>query len=97
MLASTVFYVSFTVPEGPDSTLTPVKTNSRNLNQFLREHIVAEEKPLREIEKGKIFRICSPPLSPEQPELFRTYRASPQFHNLYLILYIRRHKVLLVR
>ncbi|MCV5663607.1 hypothetical protein OFN50_31790, partial [Escherichia coli] len=42
----------FTVPEGPDSTLTKIDESlSRNLNQFLREHIVAEEKPLREIEK----------------------------------------------
>lgn len=42
----------FTVPEGPDSTLTQIEEElSRNLNKFLREHIVAEEKPLREIEK----------------------------------------------
>ncbi|MCG3724333.1 pyridoxal-dependent aspartate 1-decarboxylase PanP [Vibrio cincinnatiensis] len=42
----------FTVPEGPDSTLTRIEEElSRNLNQFLREHIVAEEKPLKEIEK----------------------------------------------
>ena len=42
----------FTVPEGPDSTLTKIDESlSRNLNQFLREHIVAEEKPLHEIEK----------------------------------------------
>ncbi|MGP8304744.1 pyridoxal-dependent aspartate 1-decarboxylase PanP [Vibrio sp. YIC-376] len=42
----------FTVPEGPDSTLTKIEESlSRNLNLFLREHIVAEEKPLREIEK----------------------------------------------
>ena len=42
----------FTVPEGPDSTLTQIEEKlSRNLNQFLREHIVAEEKPLLEIEK----------------------------------------------
>ncbi|NLS11378.1 putative pyridoxal-dependent aspartate 1-decarboxylase [Vibrio sp. SM6] len=42
----------FTVPEGPDSTLTQIEASlSQNLNQFLREHIVAEEKPLREIEK----------------------------------------------
>ena len=34
----------FTVPEGPDSTLTQIEDKlSRNLNQFLREHIVAEE------------------------------------------------------
>ncbi len=42
----------FTVPEGPDSTLTQIETSlSHNLNQFLREHIVAEEKPLAQIEK----------------------------------------------
>ncbi|PMH46660.1 glutamate decarboxylase [Vibrio sp. 10N.286.49.B3] len=42
----------FTVPEGPDSTLTQIENKlSQNLNEFLREHIVAEEKPLKEIEK----------------------------------------------
>ncbi|CAM2833548.1 putative pyridoxal-dependent aspartate 1-decarboxylase [Vibrio mytili] len=54
----------FTVPEGPDSTLTKIEESlSRNLNQFLREHIVAEEKPLREIEKD-----FSSAQIPEQPE-----------------------------
>ncbi len=54
----------FTVPEGPDSTLTQIEDKlSQNLNQFLREHIVAEEKPLREIEKD-----FSSALIPEQPE-----------------------------
>ncbi len=54
----------FTVPEGPDSTLTQIEDElSRNLNKFLREHIVAEEKPLREIEKD-----FSSPVIPEQPE-----------------------------
>lgn len=54
----------FTVPEGPDSTLTQIEAElSRNLNKFLREHIVAEEKPLREIEKD-----FSSPVIPEQPE-----------------------------
>ncbi|OEF10440.1 pyridoxal-dependent aspartate 1-decarboxylase PanP [Vibrio genomosp. F10] len=54
----------FTVPEGPDSTLTKIEEGlSRNLNQFLREHIVAEEKPLRDIEKD-----FSNPAIPEQPE-----------------------------
>ncbi len=53
----------FTVPEGPDSTLTKIDESlSRNLNQFLREHIVAEEKPLREIEKD-----FSSAQIPEQP------------------------------
>ncbi|PFG55981.1 glutamate decarboxylase [Vibrio sp. ES.051] len=54
----------FTVPEGPESTLTKIDESlSRNLNQFLREHIVAEEKPLREIEKD-----FSSAQIPEQPE-----------------------------
>ncbi|KGY12106.1 glutamate decarboxylase [Vibrio tubiashii] len=54
----------FTVPEGPDSTLTKIEEElSRNLNKFLREHIVAEEKPLRDIEKD--FSHAS---IPEQPE-----------------------------
>ncbi|WP_394125756.1 pyridoxal-dependent aspartate 1-decarboxylase PanP [Vibrio hepatarius] len=54
----------FTVPEGPDSTLTRIEEKlSRNLNKFLREHIVAEEKPLLEIEKD--FSNAS---IPEQPE-----------------------------
>ncbi|WP_217512144.1 pyridoxal-dependent aspartate 1-decarboxylase PanP [Vibrio metschnikovii] len=54
----------FTVPEGPDSTLTRIEEElSRNLNQFLREHIVAEEKPLKEIEKD-----FSNPHIPEAPE-----------------------------
>ena len=53
----------FTVTEGPDSTLTKIEEKlSQNLNQFLREHIVAEEKPLREIEKD--FSNAS---LPEQP------------------------------
>ena len=42
----------FTVPEAPDSTLGKIEQElSQNLNKFLREHIVAEEKPLTEIEK----------------------------------------------
>ncbi|MCG9683172.1 putative pyridoxal-dependent aspartate 1-decarboxylase [Vibrio sp. Isolate23] len=54
----------FTVPEGPDSTLTRIEEKlSQNLNQFLREHIVAEEKPLKEIEKD-----FSNATLPEQPE-----------------------------
>lgn len=53
----------FTVPEGPDSTLTKIESElSQNLNQFLREHIVAEEKPLKEIEKD-----FSDAAIPEQP------------------------------
>ncbi|KQA19608.1 pyridoxal-dependent aspartate 1-decarboxylase PanP [Vibrio metoecus] len=54
----------FTVPEGPDSTLTKIDEElSRNLNQFLRKHIVAEEKPLKEIEKD-----FSNAQIPEQPQ-----------------------------
>ncbi|UTZ41043.1 pyridoxal-dependent aspartate 1-decarboxylase PanP [Vibrio campbellii] len=54
----------FTIPEGPDSTLTKIDESlSQNLNQFLREHIVAEEKPLHEIEKD-----FSSAQIPEQPE-----------------------------
>ncbi|OCH37580.1 pyridoxal-dependent aspartate 1-decarboxylase PanP [Aliivibrio fischeri] len=53
----------FTVPEAPDSTLGIIeKELSQNLNQFLREHIVAEEKPLTEIEKD--FTDSSMPESP---------------------------------
>lgn len=54
----------FTVPEAADSTLTHIEEKlSQNLNQFLREHIVAEEKPLKEIEKD-----FSNPRIPESPE-----------------------------
>ncbi|HGF7228748.1 TPA: pyridoxal-dependent aspartate 1-decarboxylase PanP [Vibrio cholerae] len=54
----------FTVPEGPDSTLTKFDEElSRNLNHFLRKHIVAEEKPLKEIEKD-----FSNAHIPEQPQ-----------------------------
>lgn len=53
----------FTVPEAPDSTLGQIEQGlSQNLNQFLREHIVAEEKPLSDIEKD-----FSDPLIPETP------------------------------
>ncbi|OBU41286.1 glutamate decarboxylase [Photobacterium phosphoreum] len=42
----------FTVPEAPDSTLGLIeKELSENLNEFLRTHIAATEKPLAEIEK----------------------------------------------
>ncbi|GEM75569.1 pyridoxal-dependent aspartate 1-decarboxylase PanP [Vibrio sagamiensis] len=54
----------FTIPEGPESTLTKIDQSlSQNLNQFLREHIVAEEKPLHEIEKD-----FSSAHIPEKPE-----------------------------
>ncbi len=55
----------FTVPEGPDSTLTQIEDKlSRNLNQFLREHIVAKKAIAWD---WKIFE-CS---YPEQPGLFQ--------------------------
>lgn len=42
----------FTVPEAANSTLSQIEQHiSQNLNQFLNDHIVAEEKPLSEIEK----------------------------------------------
>ncbi|CCN71907.1 pyridoxal-dependent aspartate 1-decarboxylase PanP [Vibrio nigripulchritudo] len=54
----------FTVPEAPDSTLGHIENKlSQNLNQFLREHIVAEEKPLADIEQQ-----FSNPYLPEQPQ-----------------------------
>ena len=54
----------FTVPEAPDSTLSKIEAElSQNLNEFLREHIVAEEKRLSDIEKD----FATPDL-PEKPE-----------------------------
>ncbi|WP_087016092.1 pyridoxal-dependent aspartate 1-decarboxylase PanP [Thaumasiovibrio subtropicus] len=42
----------FTIPEAPGSTLSSIETQiSANLNDFLRTHIAAKEKPLAEIEK----------------------------------------------
>jgi glutamate decarboxylase len=53
----------FTVPETPDSTLSRIEAElSQNLNQFLQEHIVAEEKRLSDIEKD-----FSDPTLPEKP------------------------------
>ncbi|MCG3863286.1 MULTISPECIES: pyridoxal-dependent aspartate 1-decarboxylase PanP [unclassified Photobacterium] len=53
----------FTVPEAPDSTLGMIeKELSENLNEFLRTHIAATEKPLIEIEKD-----FSDPAIPETP------------------------------
>ncbi|WP_434143566.1 pyridoxal-dependent aspartate 1-decarboxylase PanP [Photobacterium leiognathi] len=53
----------FTVPEAPDSTLGIIeKELSENLNEFLRTHIAATEKPLLEIEKD-----FSDPAIPETP------------------------------
>jgi glutamate decarboxylase len=54
----------FTIPEGPDSTLTQIEEKlSGNLNEFLGEHIVAEEKPLGEIEQN--FATAQLPEVPE--------------------------------
>lgn len=56
-------YRIFTVPEAPDSTLGRIDRNlSRNLTEFLQEHIVAVEKDLEEIEKD-----FSDPRIPERP------------------------------
>ncbi|MCE0492754.1 pyridoxal-dependent aspartate 1-decarboxylase PanP [Vibrio salinus] len=54
----------FTVPEGPDSALTRIEEQiSKNLNQFLKEHIVADAKSLLEIEDDfRDYQI------PEQPQ-----------------------------
>lgn len=62
----------FTVPEAPDSTLGHIENKlSQNLNQFLREHIVAEEKPLADIEKQ-----FSNPYLPEQPQFVSEHTQS---------------------
>lgn len=54
----------FTVPEGPESTLTKIEAEiSQNLNKFLRDHIVAEEKPLVDIEHD--FATADMPETPQ--------------------------------
>jgi aspartate 1-decarboxylase len=54
----------FTVPEAPDSTLSIIEQNlSQNLAGFLRESIVALEKPLWQIERD--FQAHQIPLSPQ--------------------------------
>ncbi|WP_018691578.1 pyridoxal-dependent aspartate 1-decarboxylase PanP [Algicola sagamiensis] len=59
----------FTVPEAPDSKLSQVEHEiSENLAGFLKENIVAVEKPLHEIEKD--FR---DPVIPEEPTFVSTY------------------------
>ncbi|MDX1301653.1 pyridoxal-dependent aspartate 1-decarboxylase PanP [Photobacterium sp.] len=53
----------FTVPEAPESTLGLIEQKiSQNLNEFLRTHIAASEKPLAEIEKD--FSSADIPESP---------------------------------
>lgn len=54
----------FTIPEAPDSTLGRIEAEiSQNLNGFLGNHIVAQERPLAEIEKD-----FADSKIPEQPE-----------------------------
>ncbi|SHO57154.1 pyridoxal-dependent aspartate 1-decarboxylase PanP [Vibrio quintilis] len=54
----------FTVPEGQNSTLTKIEEElSRNLNEFLRNHIVTEERPLKDIEQDFLSSHI-----PDQPE-----------------------------
>lgn len=54
----------FTIPEAPDSTLGLIETEiSQNLNGFLGNHIVAQERPLAEIEKD-----FADSKIPEQPQ-----------------------------
>jgi len=54
----------FTIPEAPDSTLGKIERHlSENLMGFLGQHIVAQEKPLHEIEQN--FQNS---MVPEQPE-----------------------------
>ncbi|MDP4536255.1 putative pyridoxal-dependent aspartate 1-decarboxylase [Alkalimonas collagenimarina] len=59
----------FTVPEAPDSTLSIIEQNiSQNLAGFLRESIVAVEKPLWQIERDfQAHQI------PEQPQFVSDY------------------------
>lgn len=72
----------FTIPEGPDSTLTQIEAElSQNLNQFLREHIVAEERPLVEIEQD----FCSSTI-PEAPIFVST-------HTEHLLNHVVAHSV----
>jgi len=54
----------FTIPEAPDSTLARIeKEVSQNLDGFLRDNIVAVEKPLTDIEQDFIDS-----LMPEEPQ-----------------------------
>jgi len=57
-------YRIFTIPEDPDSTLSLIEQEvSQNLDGFLRDHIVAVEKPLSEIEKDFLDSAM-----PEEPQ-----------------------------
>nr|WP_086937646.1 putative pyridoxal-dependent aspartate 1-decarboxylase [Thaumasiovibrio occultus] len=56
-------YRIFTIPEAPESTLSAIERQiSENLNDFLRTHIAAKEKKLKEIEKD--FQNASLPETP---------------------------------
>jgi glutamate decarboxylase len=57
-------YRIFTIPEEADSTLSRIEQEvSQNLDGFLRDHIVAVEKPLSEIEKDFLDSAM-----PEEPQ-----------------------------
>src|SRR5690554_7052806 len=59
----------FTVPEAPDSTLGKIEQHlSENLEDFLSSHIVAQERPLHEIEAEFAASTI-----PEQPEFVSTH------------------------
>lgn len=54
----------FTIPEAPDSTLAKIEQEvSQNLDGFLRDNIVAVEKPLSEIEQDFLQSLL-----PEEPQ-----------------------------
>lgn len=54
----------FTIPEEPDSTLARIESEvSQNLDGFLRDNIVAVEKPLSEVEKDFMDSVL-----PEEPK-----------------------------
>ena len=59
----------FTVPEAPDSTLGQIEKHlSENLEDFLSSHIVAQERPLHEIEQD-----FADSTIPEQPEFVSSH------------------------
>ena len=54
----------FTIPEAPDSTLARIEQEvSQNLDGFLRDNIVAVEKPLTDIEQDFLDSLL-----PEEPQ-----------------------------
>lgn len=59
----------FTVPEGPDSTLTQIEhALSHNVNEFLNDHIVTEDVPLTDIENDFAHTRI-----PDEPEFVSTH------------------------